>query len=121
MTDEQLGLLKKKGFDIDGAMERFLNNRDMYEKFLHKFQKETTFAELCSKIEAKDTAGAFAAAHSLKGVSANLSLQAFFHQISVQVEFLRDGDLPPAAAMMPEVKKAYEETQQIISEVLGND
>lgn len=56
-----------------------------------------------------DAKGAFEAAHTLKGVAGNLSLERLYRAVEKQTEFLRDGRMDQASAVMPEVDAAYAE------------
>ena len=71
MTREYLMSL---GIDYDDAMNRFMGNSELFENFLKSFKDDTSYAQLVKALEAKDVDAAFNAAHSLKGLSGNLSM-----------------------------------------------
>lgn len=81
------------GCDIPGAMERFLNDKGFYCTNLHSVPEETAFADLGSAIDKKDTTAAFAKAHELKGVLANLGLTPMYQTCCQIVEPLRAGKM----------------------------
>lgn len=62
------------GIDYDEGVARFVGRSDLYEEFLKKFLTDPTFPALEAAMQAKDLPAAFTAAHTLKGVTGNLSL-----------------------------------------------
>ncbi|MDE6024666.1 MAG: Hpt domain-containing protein [Lachnospiraceae bacterium] len=118
MTEEFKNKLIDANVDLEGAMERFMNNEAMYEKFLKKFANETIYAQLASAVEENDTDKAFAAAHTLKGVCGNLSLQGLFEVVSKQVECFRAKQMEEGAAMMPQVTAEYDKIMALIQDIL---
>ncbi|MCM1272393.1 MAG: Hpt domain-containing protein [Clostridium sp.] len=118
MTEEFKNKLIAADVDLDGAMERFMNNEAMYEKFLKKFANETIYDQLVSAVEEQDADKAFSAAHTLKGVCGNLSLQGLFDIVSKQVECFRAKDMEKGGAMMPQVTAEYEKVMALIKEIL---
>lgn len=108
MTDHGLADLAAAGIQVEEALERFLGNRALLERFLKKFPEDTNYGALCQALAAGDTEGAFRAAHTLKGVCGNLSMGTLFTLVSAQTEDLRRGDLAAGAAKLPEVTRAYE-------------
>lgn len=84
--------LSAYGVDVPLAMERFVGDEDMYLYCLELFISDKAFPELGYAIDAMDYKTAFEKAHSLKGVSANLGLQALYDSICEIVEPLRAAD-----------------------------
>lgn len=115
MTEEAKQKLLDAGVDLEGAMERFLHNEAMYEKFLKKFLTDPNYQELLTAVEEKDCNKAFTASHTLKGVCGNLALQGLYHTIRDQVECFRSENFAAGAAMMPAVTEEYEKVVAMIS------
>jgi HPt (histidine-containing phosphotransfer) domain-containing protein len=65
--------------------KRVMNNAKLYVKLLTKFKADTNVNELVAAAEAQDWERAQAAAHTIKGTSANLSLTELYKQ-SLEVE-----------------------------------
>ena len=105
---------------IGGSYETALGrlSRDsMIEKFVNKYPKDPTFAELKQAVEGQDWAAAFSAAHTLKGVALNLAFQTLGSEASELTEMLRPPrPVEPAAvtAQFAVVSDAYE---KVISEL----
>lgn len=95
------------GINVDSAMARFMNNAALLEKFLRRFPDDPNYAQLCQALEQGDVDAAFTAAHTLKGVAGNLSLDNLFAATSVVVESLRNQDLTAARQQMLQLQAAY--------------
>lgn len=117
MTDEAKQKLRDAGVDLEGALERFLNNEAMYEKFLKKFLADPNYQELTAAVAEKDCKRAFTASHTLKGVCGNLALQGLYHAISDQVECFRTEKFEEGAAKMPAVAEEYDKIVATITTV----
>ena len=70
--------LKKLGANTDEALVRFMNNSDLYVKMLGKFPAAVKDADVSAHFDAKDYEAAVSTAHTLKGVTGNLSLTPLF-------------------------------------------
>lgn len=99
--------LLEAGIAVDDALARFMNNEALMVRFLGKFSADTNFAALQQALAEGRTHDAFLAAHTLKGVTGNLSMQALFTQTSVLVEDLRREDLTAARAKLPALEEQY--------------
>ena len=77
--------------NYEDALNRLMNDA-LIEKFLKKFLNDDSFNSLSVSIENRDYHEAFKAAHTLKGVSLNLSLSRLSASASEITEYLRDCD-----------------------------
>lgn len=107
------------GIDVDGALERFMGNDALLERFLKKFLSDGNYAALSAAVAAADPAGALTASHTLKGVCGNLSMPELFRLLTCQVEALRADDWEKAAGLMPEIERAYAAVVRAIGEENG--
>lgn len=105
MNNQQLDLL---GVDRETAVNRFGGRADLYDKFLYKFLEDPTFGELRAAVAAGDAKQGFLAAHTLKGVAGNLSMDTLFRMLHDVVEDLRAGSCAVAAEQMPALEAHYE-------------
>lgn len=87
-----LDSLKHWNCDVDGALERFVDDSDLYVSCLEIFAKDENFENLRKALEVQDYEAAFKAAHTLKGVAGNLGLTPLLHAIVNIVEPLRAKD-----------------------------
>ena len=77
--------------NYEDALSRLMNDT-LIEKFLKKFLNDDSYNSLSVYIKNRDYHEAFKAAHTLKGVSLNLSLSRLSASASEITEYLRDCD-----------------------------
>lgn len=117
MDETRRQLLLDAGIDVDEALDRFLGNEGLLVKFLLRFSEDKNFARLKQAMDQQDAVEAFEAAHTLKGVTGNLSMEEIFRQVSTLVEDLRAGDLATAADKMPALEDAYFKTMTALQQL----
>ena len=115
MEHVMLTKLREAGCDMDGTLERFMNNEMLCIKFLRKFPEDTTFGEMQKAFAQGDAEEFFKAAHTMKGVSGNLGLSCLYDEMQPAVEKGRRGELP-SREDMDEIKKQYDQIIKIITE-----
>ena len=71
--------------NVEEGTKRVANNTKLFVKLLTKFKADTSLDELAAALTAGDMEKAQIAAHTLKGLSANLSLTELFKQ-SLELE-----------------------------------
>lgn len=96
------------GIDYDDGLNRFVGNKDLYEKFLLSFKDDPSYDSLIKALDEKDAKAAFQAAHTLKGLTGNLSMTRLYDAVCILVEELRIGDLSNISQSLPPVTAAYE-------------
>ena len=94
--------LKAMGADVDDAIKRLQGNRDLYISLLHKFPNNASKYNAVIDFQENDWENAFIKAHTMKGVTANLSLTPLYNSYCNVVELLRENK-------QEEARKAYEE------------
>ncbi len=99
--------LEAAGVDVDEALGRFMDNEALMMKFLLRFPGDGNFHLLRQAMAERDIRGAFEAAHTLKGVTGNLSMKGFYKLISALVEDLRGEDYETASGKMAELEARY--------------
>lgn len=115
MTPECIAALDFAGIRWQELSARFMNQDALMLKMLRLFPQDTSFAQLSSALDAQDAKAAFEAAHSLKGVTANLSIQPLFSLSSEMTEQLRQGDITGALQCFPALQASYEHTLAALS------
>lgn len=89
----------------------------LVERFIGKFLDDGSFSELTSAMAAGQTEAAFRAAHTLKGVSANLGFEQLRQSASALTEFLAGKAEPVPAEALPlleQVRRDYQMTVDAI-------
>lgn len=115
MTVKDFYDLTGGGYDV--MISKFKSDATI-TSFLKIFKRDKSYAELTEKLEADDMRGAFAAAHTLKGVTLNLNLEGMINPVVAVVEALRAGNLSGAKGKFPALKAAYEKVNVTLSELL---
>lgn len=80
------------GVDYENTMDRFMNNKEMYLRFVGKLAEDNSIYELGEALESGELSRAFSAAHNLKGVAGNMGLTKLFRLTGEIVEPLRRED-----------------------------
>lgn len=103
------------GGDYDEALGRLRSER-LVQKFVLKFLNDGSYDLLCASLEAGSREEAFRAAHTIKGVCANLAFNTLLESSEALTEALRDGKpaQPGEEALLAKVKEDYRRTAQAI-------
>ena len=103
--------------DQEDGVKRVMNNRMLYVRLLTKFKAETNLNELRAALDAADYERAQAAAHTLKGVAANLSLAELYKQaLNVETQ-IKAGAV--AADALDTLDDCFEETLSAVDRVIA--
>ncbi len=81
--------LREFGANVDEAMKRCLNNETFYLTLVGKALRDPSFERLRDALEQGDLDRAFELAHSLKGVTGNLSLTPIYCALQEMTDLLR--------------------------------
>ena len=96
--------LKAFGANTEEGMGRCLNNEAFYLRLVKMIPQDKNFSRLYECIDAGDLAGAFEAAHALKGALGNLSLTPLYNKAWEITEFLRNRTQMDYAPLVSEIK-----------------
>lgn len=97
------------GGDYENVLKRLTSER-IVKKFVIKFLDDKSFGLLESSLSENNTEEAFRAAHTIKGICANLSFDRLLHSAEEITEALRAGDLENAMKLFPAVSEDYQLT-----------
>ena len=102
--------------DYEEVLGRFAGNKMLVEKFARKFLDDPSYQLLTDTLGKQDYEEAFRAAHTLKGVCANLGFTQLFKVSSDITEELRGGN--PDVSRLPELlEKVTKKTVDAINSV----
>lgn len=106
------------GSSADDIINRFGGSDALVKRFLGKFPNDSSFSLLENSLQNSDTETAFRAAHTLKGVCANLGIQTLYENASEVTEYLRGGDLENAKKAFPALSNEYASVLSKLKELL---
>lgn len=113
-------LLSKAGINANEGIHRFNDKQELYERFLKSFpENDHYFVEMEQGIWAGDVEKAFEAAHALKGVAGNLSINQLYEDLVPLVEQLRKGEIGDARELLDHVKESYAKVLEAIKIVFA--
>lgn len=93
--------------DLESAVVRFGGNEGLYRRFLGKLAQDKTFAQLEEAVNTGDWESVERAAHTLKGVAANLGLEDVRAASDAVVQAVRAGDTAAVAGLFRDVALAF--------------
>ena len=106
------------------ALKTRLSSESLIKKFITKFLDDSSFSELCRALENSQREEAFRAAHTLKGVCANLGFDRLGASASKLTELIRSeaGGIPEEASLiMDAVKRDHAATVSAIRTYLSGE
>lgn len=106
--------LKNWGCDVDGAMERFMGDEELYMSCLKTVVNDKSYEALHDGLLEGDLQGAFDNAHTLKGVLANMGLTPMFDIVVRIVEPLRAGNMENLMPVYEELVAANERLRGMV-------
>lgn len=115
MTESLIEYLTQQGVDAREALDRFMDNVPMYEKYLTRFPSEKTMPQLREAVAARDADAGLKAVHTLKGLSGNLGFNGLFSACSAMVTEFREGEADRAFAMLNSVEDAYTQACAVVA------
>ena len=99
---------EKIGSDFDKVLGR-MGSEALVKRFAVKFLEDKSFEELTESLKEKDGEDAFRAAHTLKGICANLGLDRFYEADCELTEGSEE--------LYQKVAEAYEATVTVLKEL----
>ena len=101
----------------EDGKKRVMNNGKLYAKLLTKFKTDTNLNDLIAFAGVQDWEKAQGAAHTIKGIAANLSLTELFNQ-SLECETqLKGKSLKPES--LESLKTCFNETVTAVDKVIA--
>ena len=100
------------GESYDDLLSRLGCDEKIIYNAVKEFMLDLHYIRLLRAIENRDTETAFKAAHTMKGISANLGFSKMYSAFSLVTEELRSGNIEKAAELMT---RATDEYQKIIA------
>lgn len=106
--------LAENGVDIKDGLNRLMNNEAVYERLLKKLPESLNKQEVLPFIDSGDIQTAISNAHTIKGVTGNLSIIPLYKAYTEIVNLLRAGNVAEARTLYVTTMKIQEKIIQII-------
>jgi HPt (histidine-containing phosphotransfer) domain-containing protein len=103
--------------NFEEGLKRVMGNTKLYVRLLTKFRTDTRLDELSAQLEAGDYEKAQAAAHTIKGIAANLSLTELFEKIRDLEAQIKEKAVQPG--VLDTVKAVFDETLKKLEGVIA--
>ena len=109
-----IAALREFGANVDEALGRCLNNEEFYLRLVNIALDDTGEVDrLADAVARGDLDAAFEAAHALKGVLGNLSLEPTYSTVVEVTELLRKKEPADYQPYVDEIKAAYDKLQAL--------
>lgn len=112
--------LEKLGVNTQDALERFSGNRPLYIKMVGKFPASLKGLEVMPAIEDNDIEAAITNAHTIKGVTGNLSITPLYEAYTQIVNKLRAGNVQKAKEFLEDILPVQKEIIDCIEKYINN-
>lgn len=119
MSEGNLEVLEKAGIDTCDALSRMGGSHSLLGRLLGLFLQDTNLSELKEATGRNDAEAGLRAAHSLKGLSGNLSMTKLFDLTGRQCSLFRAGDAEGAFALTGEVEAEGARLAEAVKFFLG--
>lgn len=113
--NEIMTILDKMGAETEDALERFLDDEEMYLKYVQDFPNEGSMGKLKAAVGAKDYDAAEKAVHALKGIVNNLGFLPLADAAIDMLEELRDGNIEDALEAYEDLTVEYDRFTEAIN------
>lgn len=109
-----LNELEKLGVNTNEALERFSGNSSLYIRMLGKFPASINDLEVMPCIESGDIETSITRAHTIKGVTGNLSITPLYNSYTKIVNDLRAGNPNSAKEELEKILPVQKEILECI-------
>ncbi len=111
--------MEENGADVETTLKRFMGNEKMYMKYIMKFLDDKNFDSIRENLKSQNYEAVFNAAHTLKGVTANLGLNPVNTAAAEISELLRgkaaaEVNVEKVNAVFLELSESYERFRKIL-------
>lgn len=118
---EKILSLEKVGVDYNLVMERFLDNSDVYLKFVKKFSNNKDYNSFLKNIQICDYKKAADEIHNIKGIAGNLGFEKLFNICEKVYSYLNANNYDELYELLEELNKKYRDVIDIINNIWRKD
>jgi CheY-like chemotaxis protein/anti-sigma regulatory factor (Ser/Thr protein kinase) len=111
-----LEALAALGVNVFAGLGRIGGNRGVYESILKKFPEDKSFETISAAMLSQDFTAAAKAAHALKGIAVNLSMEPFAQTVSQLEQALKREEYAAALELLNKAARQHEALIKTIEE-----
>lgn len=100
----------------DEVLQRLAGNENLLKKFLKKFLSDSNYSRAMTAVDTKDYNELLTAAHTLKGISANLGLKILTELCTLIVSELRNNRYEKIQGLCEQLTDEYKRINEFFSE-----
>lgn len=108
--------LSELGTDVREGLSRFMENEPLYVRCLKKFPAQAELCTLHDDLANQNYEAAVQSAHTMKGLTGNLSITPLYTRYSEIVARLRAGETQGVGSIESEIARIQEEVCAVIRE-----
>lgn len=109
--------MQELGMDVDVTLNRFMNNENMYRKFLKKTEDDPTYEELKDAVKRMDYDIIERSAHTLKGVAGNMGFGQLMNYCAALVTDVREERFDDIGDDFDLVQDEYTKVVEVIRKI----
>ena len=109
--------MQELGMDVDVTLNRFMNNENMYRKFLKKTEDDPTYEELEDAVKRMDYEIIERSAHTLKGVAGNMGFDQLMNYCAALVADVREKRFDDIGDDFDHVQKEHTKVVEVIRKI----
>lgn len=110
----EYSILKENDVNVDEALNRFSDNKELFEKYIKKFPDDSSYKNLVIAYNDKNYEEMENSVHSLKGVAGTLGINRVYEPSCKMLTLLRQGNKEEAETVFPLIKEEYDKIVKII-------
>lgn len=105
--------LSAAGIDVEGALERFAGNVEIYEKYLNRFQTDTHMAAVEDAMKNGNYQKVLEEAHAMKGMTGTLGMDELFSACSDVVTAVRNSQEDSLPELVEHMKFEFDRVMSV--------
>lgn len=121
MDEKRKKELVGAGIHVDEGTARMMGNEDFYIRLLQEFPSDKSYARLLQALQTRDLDAARKAAHTLKGLTGDLSIAVLFIPLTEIMEALRRRDMDRALVLTEALSSQYDSVIAAIESIPCQD
>lgn len=117
MEQELISKLQKHSINVEDAVKRFGNNKELYLKYLFEYPQDKTYSTFINGFKLEKLWQSQNDLLTLIGISGNLGLEELYACSVDLLKKIRNSNVSEAIVSLDKLKETYSKTVKIINEL----